>query len=82
MSVTAEEPGVGTSGSTPGSGPGPGAPTDPRLALLQEMRVQNFDLIRFASYRTACKLRFVQKKVNCMSILINFHLNLDQNFIG
>ncbi|KAL1115090.1 hypothetical protein AAG570_007121 [Ranatra chinensis] len=28
------------------------------------MRCQNFDLIRFASYRTACKLRFVQKKLN------------------
>ncbi|UYV62534.1 DTNA [Cordylochernes scorpioides] len=25
---------------------------------------QNFDVIRFASYRTACKLRFIQKKTN------------------
>lgn len=33
-----------------------------RLQLMQEMRCQNFDMIRFASYRTACKLRFVQKK--------------------
>lgn len=39
--------------------------TDPRSQLLQEMREQNFDLIRFASYRTACKLRYVQKKCNC-----------------
>ncbi|KAG7300904.1 hypothetical protein JYU34_015246 [Plutella xylostella] len=38
--------------------------TDPRSQLLQEMREQNFDLIRFASYRTACKLRYVQKKCN------------------
>ncbi|XP_057341182.1 dystrobrevin alpha isoform X5 [Microplitis mediator] len=34
-----------------------------RLQLSQEMRQQNFDSIRFASYRTACKLRFIQKKV-------------------
>ncbi|XP_014294353.1 dystrobrevin beta [Halyomorpha halys] len=37
---------------------------DHRLHLAQEMRAQNFDLIRFASYRTACKLRFIQKKLN------------------
>ncbi|XP_035452282.1 dystrobrevin beta isoform X3 [Spodoptera frugiperda] len=41
-----------------------GAAADPRSQLLQEMREQNFDLIRFASYRTACKLRYVQKKCN------------------
>jgi len=40
------------------------ASSDHRLLLLQEMRTQNFDMIRFASYRTACKLRFVQKKAN------------------
>ena len=40
------------------------ASSDHRLLLLQEMRSQNFDMIRFASYRTACKLRFVQKKAN------------------
>ncbi|XP_063388345.1 dystrobrevin beta-like [Cydia fagiglandana] len=38
--------------------------SDPRSQLHQEMREQNFDLIRFASYRTACKLRYVQKKCN------------------
>ncbi|XP_048759880.1 dystrobrevin beta-like isoform X3 [Ostrea edulis] len=32
--------------------------------LLTEMRAQNFDVIRFATYRTACKLRFIQKKTN------------------
>jgi predicted HTH transcriptional regulator len=32
--------------------------------LLQEMRSQNLDMIRFSSYRTACKLRYVQKKAN------------------
>ncbi|XP_065342654.1 dystrobrevin beta [Cloeon dipterum] len=32
--------------------------------LIQEMRAQNLDMIRFASYRTACKLRYVQKKTN------------------
>ena len=26
---------------------------------------QNFDVIKFATYRTACKLRFIQKKTNC-----------------
>ncbi|KAL0811907.1 hypothetical protein ABMA28_009321 [Loxostege sticticalis] len=41
-----------------------GGSNDPRSQLLQEMREQNFDLIRFASYRTACKLRYVQKKCN------------------
>lgn len=39
--------------------------TDCRTQLLQEMRYQNYDMIRFASYRTACKLRYVQKKVYC-----------------
>ena len=38
---------------------------DHRLLMLQEMRCHNYDAIRFASYRTACKLRFVQKKANC-----------------
>ncbi|CAC5377786.1 Dystrobrevin-1,Dystrobrevin alpha,Dystrobrevin beta [Mytilus coruscus] len=32
--------------------------------LLTEMRTQNFDVIRFATYRTACKLRFIQKKTS------------------
>ncbi|XP_016768256.1 dystrobrevin beta isoform X3 [Apis mellifera] len=39
-----------------------------RLQLLQEMRQQNFDTIRFASYRTACKLRFIQKKVHLHNV--------------
>lgn len=50
------------------------ASSDHRLQLLQEMRGQNFDMIRFASYRTACKLRFVQKKVNRK--LKNTHWNI------
>jgi len=33
---------------------------------------QNFDVIRFATYRTACKLRFVQKRTNCK--LANWYL--------
>lgn len=37
--------------------------SDHRLALVHEMSAHNFDLIRFASYRTATKLRFIQKKV-------------------
>ncbi|CAF3909043.1 unnamed protein product [Rotaria sp. Silwood2] len=35
--------------------------------LQMELRAQNFDIIRFSTYRTACKLRFIQKK-------LNFHL--------
>lgn len=31
---------------------------------MTEMRAQNFDVIRFATYRTACKLRYIQKKTN------------------
>uniref|UniRef100_A0A8B9LEF8 Dystrobrevin, beta a n=1 Tax=Astyanax mexicanus TaxID=7994 RepID=A0A8B9LEF8_ASTMX len=30
--------------------------------IFMEMRTQNFDTIRLSTYRTACKLRFVQKK--------------------
>ncbi|KAK7865657.1 hypothetical protein R5R35_006912 [Gryllus longicercus] len=41
---------------------------DHRLQLLQEMRQHNFDMIRFASYRTACKLRFVQRKANLHTV--------------
>ncbi|XP_015715247.1 dystrobrevin beta isoform X6 [Coturnix japonica] len=32
--------------------------------LFMEMRAQNFDVIRLSTYRTACKLRFVQKRCN------------------
>nr|XP_025723643.1 dystrobrevin beta isoform X1 [Callorhinus ursinus]XP_025723644.1 dystrobrevin beta isoform X1 [Callorhinus ursinus] len=32
--------------------------------LFIEMRAQNFDVIRLSTYRTACKLRFVQKRCN------------------
>ncbi|XP_046729716.1 dystrobrevin beta-like isoform X2 [Silurus meridionalis] len=32
--------------------------------IFTEMKEQNFDLIRLSTYRTACKLRFVQKKCN------------------
>jgi hypothetical protein len=35
--------------------------------LVQELRELGFDAIRFASYRTAAKLRFIQKKSNCKS---------------
>ncbi|XP_058454748.1 dystrobrevin beta isoform X3 [Malaya genurostris] len=36
---------------------------EPR-AILQDLKIQSFDSIRFASYRTACKLRYVQKSTN------------------
>ncbi|XP_066450498.1 dystrobrevin beta isoform X1 [Eleutherodactylus coqui] len=32
--------------------------------LFMEMRAQNFDVIRLSTYRTACKLRFVQRRCN------------------
>lgn len=32
--------------------------------IVLELRAQNFDVIRFATYRTASKLRFIQKKLN------------------
>ncbi|XP_076000779.1 dystrobrevin alpha [Genypterus blacodes] len=35
-----------------------------RRQLLVEMRAQELDSIRLSTYRTACKLRFVQKKCN------------------
>ncbi|XP_014743648.1 PREDICTED: dystrobrevin beta, partial [Sturnus vulgaris] len=34
--------------------------------LFMEMRAQNFDVIRLSTYRTACKLRFVQKRCNLL----------------
>ncbi|XP_029722915.1 dystrobrevin beta isoform X6 [Aedes albopictus] len=37
---------------------------EPRVAILQDLKIQSFDTIRFASYRTACKLRYVQKSTN------------------
>ncbi|KAF2985180.1 hypothetical protein EK904_007494 [Melospiza melodia maxima] len=36
-----------------------------RRQLFAEMRAQDLDRIRLSTYRTACKLRFVQKKCNC-----------------
>ncbi|XP_060598439.1 dystrobrevin beta-like isoform X2 [Ruditapes philippinarum] len=44
------------------------SPTQQKLIgnrqLITDMRAQNFDVIRFATYRTACKLRYIQKKTN------------------
>lgn len=57
---TGGPPGIGSGGG--GSG-GLGGSGDGRL-LVSELRHHNFDAIRFASYRTAAKLRFVQKKTN------------------
>lgn len=33
--------------------------------LVQELKELGFDAIRFASYRTAAKLRYIEKKSNC-----------------
>ncbi|KAL7298431.1 hypothetical protein TKK_0008221 [Trichogramma kaykai] len=77
----ADDGGGGGSGSTGGScsssvtggsigGNSSSGGETSRLQLLQEMRQQNFDSIRFSSYRTACKLRFIQKKVNRESIAV------------
>ncbi|XP_050693367.1 dystrobrevin beta-like isoform X3 [Eriocheir sinensis] len=56
-------PGSGGLGSGGGGGGGGGLAGDGRL-LVADLRHHNFDAIRFASYRTAAKLRFVQKKTN------------------
>ena len=44
--------------------PSPQMDVEPRIAVLQDLRLQSFDLIRFASYRTASKLRYIQKSTN------------------
>lgn len=51
---------------------------DHRLALIHEMSAHNFDLIRFASYRTATKLRFIQKKVSCKFNIISLKDKLNK----
>lgn len=55
---------------------------DHRITLVHEMSAHNFDLIRFASYRTSMKLRFIQKKVNCkydakLAFFINILMELN-----
>jgi len=35
---------------------------EPESALLQQIRSLGFDAIRYASYRTAAKLRFIQRE--------------------
>lgn len=56
----------------------------PHVVMLQDLRLQAFDGIRFASYRTASKLRYIQKSTNRKSaknlffrfssiILYNYH---------
>ncbi|GFX17432.1 dystrobrevin beta [Trichonephila clavipes] len=34
--------------------------------LMAELKAQNFDVMKFSSYRTACKLRFIQKRISCV----------------
>ncbi|XP_061109456.1 dystrobrevin alpha isoform X10 [Conger conger] len=54
---------VHTEGMIEGSGRG-GDTMAERRQLFAEMRAQDLDRIRLSTYRTACKLRFVQKKCN------------------
>ena len=35
---------------------------------------QNFDAICLSTYRTACKLRYIQKRCNCKSTLVTFSM--------
>uniref|UniRef100_A0A8C2H3G3 Dystrobrevin n=1 Tax=Cyprinus carpio TaxID=7962 RepID=A0A8C2H3G3_CYPCA len=35
-----------------------------RKQIFTDMKTQNYDIIRLSTYRTACKLRFIQKKCN------------------
>ncbi|KAM6953956.1 dystrobrevin, beta a [Aplochiton taeniatus] len=46
------------------AGPAPASAGAERRQILVEMGGQNFDAIRLSAYRTACKLRFVQKRCN------------------
>lgn len=39
-----------------------GDPMANRIQILAEMGEQNFDVFRLSTYRTACKLRFIQKR--------------------
>lgn len=45
----------------------------PHIAILQDLRLQSFDGIRFASYRTASKLRYIQKSTNCECVPIGWN---------
>ncbi|XP_036374580.1 dystrobrevin alpha isoform X4 [Megalops cyprinoides] len=54
---------VHTEGMIEGSGRS-GDTMAERRQLFAEMRAQDLDRIRLSTYRTACKLRFVQKKCN------------------
>ncbi|XP_064626409.1 dystrobrevin beta-like isoform X4 [Lineus longissimus] len=60
---TMEDPNRGVDDNH-GSGSNPARPMAEHKQMMTEMRAQNFDVIRFATYRTACKLRFIQKKIN------------------
>ncbi|CAI4230921.1 unnamed protein product [Auanema sp. JU1783] len=57
----AGNPGLASGPTLTGSA---GDSTTEMQAIIDEMRLQDFDSIRFATYRAACKLRFIQKKTN------------------
>jgi len=37
---------------------------DTRISILKDLSLNILDEISFASYRTACKLRYIQKSTN------------------
>lgn len=45
-------------------GSGSQGPSADYRHLMAELKAQNFDVMKFSSYRTACKLRFVQKRLS------------------
>ncbi|XP_015909850.1 dystrobrevin beta isoform X2 [Parasteatoda tepidariorum] len=45
-------------------GSGSQGPSADYCHLMAELKTQNFDVIKFSSYRTACKLRFIQKRIS------------------
>lgn len=53
-----------------------------RLHLSNLTGTQFFDTIRFASYRTACKIRFVQKKTSCECKTEKFSAASASSWIG
>ncbi|XP_035231002.1 dystrobrevin beta-like isoform X2 [Stegodyphus dumicola] len=45
-------------------GSGSQGPSADYCHLMAELKAQNFDVMKFSSYRTACKLRFIQKRIS------------------
>lgn len=47
-----------------------------QLDLMDDIHSQNFNVIRLASYRTAVKFRFVQRRTHRKIYILNVKMNL------